>query len=80
MSHDCKRIALVGTDRYRCQAHEDGFHCYAAHWPACPAPFCKLPPGHRGLHDIPSGDVEYTDTEPVTPRAVAARGSAGEVP
>lgn len=58
---DCTRTAIVGTDRYQCRSHEDGVHHFAMHWPACPAPFCKLPPDHRGLHDIPFGKAEYVN-------------------
>jgi hypothetical protein len=54
----CALVAMVGTDRYPCRSHEGGAHHFAAHWPACPAPFCRTPPGHRSLHDIPSGKAE----------------------
>jgi hypothetical protein len=53
--HTCNGVAVVGDDRFPCRFHEDGWHHFAAHWPACPAPYCKLPPDHRGLHDIPPG-------------------------
>jgi hypothetical protein len=57
----CSVVATVGADRYPCRSHEGGVHHFAAHWPACPAPFCKQPPDHRGLHDIPSGKAEYVN-------------------
>lgn len=57
----CAHVAIVGTTRYLCWSHEGGVHHFAAHWPACPAPFCKLPPDHRGLHDIPFGKAEYVN-------------------
>ena len=59
MSGTCPMVAIVGADKFPCRSHEGGKHHYAAHWPACPAPFCKLPPEHRSLHDIPSGDARY---------------------
>jgi hypothetical protein len=58
----CPVMAEAGTNRYPCRSHEGGVHHFAAHWPACPAPFCKLPPDHRGLHDIPPGSAEVVDT------------------
>jgi hypothetical protein len=61
----CLRAAVVvDGDRkvwYPCRSHEGGAHHFAAHWPACPAPFCRLPPEEGHLHDIPSGVVEYHD-------------------
>jgi hypothetical protein len=55
----CGLVALVGDDLYPCHGgHKTGDHIFAARLPACPAPFCKLPPGHRDLHDIPSGQAE----------------------
>jgi hypothetical protein len=66
--HDCLRAAVVvDGDRkvwYPCRSHEGGVHHFAAHWPACPAPFCRLPYSHceaGTMHDIPSGVVEYHD-------------------
>jgi hypothetical protein len=55
--HTCLVVAVIGTDRYPCLSHEGGIpaHHFAVHWPPCEAPWCRLPPGHRGLHDIPSG-------------------------
>jgi hypothetical protein len=66
--HDCLRAAVVAyQDRrtwFPCRSHDGGVHHYAAHWPACPAPFCKLPYSHYEagtMHDIPCGTVEYHD-------------------
>jgi hypothetical protein len=66
--HDCLRAAVVvDGDRkvwYPCRSHEGDVHHYAAHWPACPAPFCRLPYSHYPegtMHDIPPGKVEYHD-------------------
>jgi hypothetical protein len=61
--HSCTRVAIVGGIRYPCRSHEGDVHHFAAHWPACPAPFCRLEPGHRGLHDIPFGKAEYADAQ-----------------
>jgi hypothetical protein len=39
-------------------------HHFAAWWPACPAPWCRLPRSHYlegTMHDIPGGTVEYHD-------------------
>jgi hypothetical protein len=58
---DCSVVAMVGDDRYPCRSHKGRVHHFAAHWPACPAGYCKLPPGHRGLHDIPSGRARIAD-------------------
>jgi hypothetical protein len=58
--HTCAKVATVGKDRYPRRSHEGGVHHFAAHWPACPAPFCKLPPDHRSLHDVPSGHAVVT--------------------
>lgn len=67
-AHDCPRAAVVvdGDRRvwYPCRSHEGGVHRFAAHWPACPAPFCRLPYSHHlegTMHDIPGGAVEYHD-------------------
>lgn len=57
MADGCALVAVVGDDLYPCRSHEGYDHHFAAHWPACPAPFCKLPPGHRELHDIPFGEA-----------------------
>jgi hypothetical protein len=54
---------------FPCRSHEGStperaIHHYAAHWPACPAPWCRLPYSHfleGTMHDIPSGTVEYHD-------------------
>lgn len=58
--HDCPVVARINGDYFPCQSHEGGIpaHHFAAHWPPCEAPFCKLPPGHRELHDIPSGRAQ----------------------
>jgi hypothetical protein len=61
---DCTRIAVVGDTAYQCRSHEDDVHHFAVHWPACPAPWCRLKPGHRTLHDIPSGKPEFKDAPP----------------
>lgn len=58
----CPVVAIVGVTVYPCRSHEGGQHHFAAHWPACPAPFCRLPPDHRGLHDVPAGHAEEVDT------------------
>ena len=57
----CSLVAFVGENRYPCRSHDDGKHHFAAHWPACPAPFCRLEAGHRGLHDVPSGAAEIRE-------------------
>jgi hypothetical protein len=56
----CLVVAEIGDDLYPCQSHEGGIpaHHFAMHWPPCEAPWCKLPPGHRELHDIPSGEAK----------------------
>ena len=55
----CTCVAVVtGGHRYPCRSHEGGKHHFAAYWPACPAPFCRLEPGHCGLHDISSGEAK----------------------
>jgi hypothetical protein len=65
--HDgCVHAAALATPKgdliwYPCRSHDGGVHHFAACWPACPAPWCRLPNGHRGLHDIPSGTVEIHD-------------------
>jgi len=61
--HTCNVAAVVGSDVFRCRSHEDSAHHFAAHWPMCPAPFCKLPPDHEGLHDIPAGKAVVVTTE-----------------
>jgi hypothetical protein len=61
-AHDCAVTAEVGGTGYQCREHRDdaghAYHVFAAHWPACPAPWCRLEPGHRDLHDIPFGTPE----------------------
>ncbi len=66
--HDCLRAAVVVWRGrrvwYPCRSHDGGVHHYAACWPACPAPFCRLPYSHYEagtMHDIPAGTVEYHD-------------------
>lgn len=60
---DCPFAAVVGESVYPCRSDEGGRHHFAAHWPACPAPFCRLPAQHReGLHDIPGGRAEVVNT------------------
>lgn len=59
--HDCPFAAIVAGHAYPCRRHEDGQHRFAAHWPACPAPYCRARPGHRELHDIPPGQPEIAD-------------------
>lgn len=63
---DCPVYAVVGTDRYPCRSHEGGIpsHHFAAHWPPCEAPWCKLPPDHREPHDIPFGRVQIVAPVP----------------
>lgn len=63
MADGCALVAVVGDDLYPCRSHEGYDHHFAAHWPACPAPFCKLAPGHRELHDIPSGQAAVTSVQ-----------------
>jgi hypothetical protein len=64
-AHDCLRAAVVvdGDHRvwYPCRSHEGDRHHFAAHWPACPAAWCRLPPELGHLHDIPGGTAEYHD-------------------
>lgn len=67
-AHSCLHAAVVvDGDRkawYPCRSHEGGKHNFAAHWPACPAPWCRLPYSHYKagtMHDIPSGTAEYHD-------------------
>lgn len=74
--HDCLHAAVVvdGDRRvwFPCRSHEGGFHHYAAHWPKCVAPWCRLPYSHYlegTMHDIPSGTVEYHDTIGAVDRA-----------
>jgi hypothetical protein len=60
VAHDCQVTAELGGATYPCQEHRDGKHVFAAHWPKCPAPWCRLPPGHRSLHDVPAGTPKIT--------------------
>jgi hypothetical protein len=72
-AHACLHAAVVvNGDRcvwYRCRSHDDGKHHFAAHWPACPAPWCRLPYSHYlegTMHDVPGGTVEVHDSIGVT--------------
>jgi hypothetical protein len=58
---------------YPCRSHAGDVHHFAMLWPACEAPFCLLPPGHRELHDIPSGRAEYMDASAAPAQCQAAR-------
>lgn len=65
-AHGCLHAAVVADgDRrvwYPCRSHEGGVHRFAAHWPPCPAPWCRLPAAHAEagtMHDVPGGTVEY---------------------
>lgn len=67
-AHGCLHAAVVidGDRRvwFPCRSHEGGVHNFAAHWPKCPAPFCRLPYSHYEagtMHDIPGGKAEYHD-------------------
>lgn len=67
-AHACLHAAVVvyGDRRvwFPCRSHDDGKHHFAAHWPACPAPWCRLPYSHYlegTMHDVPSGTVEVHD-------------------
>jgi hypothetical protein len=68
-AHGCLHAAVLVTPRgeriwYPCRSHDGGVHHFAAHWPACPAPWCRLPAAHAAegtMHDIPPGTVEYHD-------------------
>jgi hypothetical protein len=70
---DCLVVAIVGDSNYPCRSHEDGKHHFAVYWPACPAPFCRSQPGHRGLHDVPAGRAVILDLATVN---LEARGCA----
>lgn len=63
--HDCEFTAILGGLAYPCWNHDDGQHHFAARWPACPAPYCRLAPGHRTLHDIPPGRPVISDRRAV---------------
>ena len=72
-AHGCLHAAVVVSGNRRvwfpCRSHDGGRHNYAACWPKCPAPFCRLPYSHylKGtMHDIPSGTAEYHDATGVT--------------
>ena len=71
----CTLIATVGKTTYPCRDHAGGHHHFAADLPdPCAAPFCRLPGGHFGLHDIPSGRATYAYA------VVAGRGAADPDP
>jgi hypothetical protein len=60
----CTRVATVGGTNYVCRSHEGGVHHFATTLlDPCPAPFCRLPAGHRSLHDVPFGKPAYSDAE-----------------
>jgi len=63
--HGCLHAAVVTWEGrrtwYPCRSHEGGVHRFLARLDACPAPWCRLPAGHRELHDIPCGTVEIHD-------------------
>ena len=63
--HGCLHAAVIVYKGqrvwYPCRSHEGGVHRFLARLDACPAPWCRLPKGHRELHDIPPGMVEYHD-------------------
>lgn len=72
----CLRAAVVvdGGRRvwYPCRSHAGGFHHYAAWWPKCVAPWCRLPYSHYidgTMHDIPPGTVVL-----VGPNEAVSRG------
>lgn len=68
-AHGCLHAAVVvapGGERvwYPCRSHDGGVHHFAARWPDCQAPWCRLPASHAAegtIHDIPFGTVEYHD-------------------
>lgn len=76
-AHGCLCAAVVVTpsgDRiwYPCRSHKDGMHHFAAHWPKCPAPWCRLPYSHYlegSMHDIPPGTTVI-----VEPNEAISRG------
>ena len=75
-AHACLHAAVVvdGDRRvwYPCRSHEDGKHHFAARWPACPAPWCRLPASHATegtMHDIPGGTAVLVGPNEVIPRA-----------
>ena len=71
----CTRIAVVGKTTYPCHHHEAECHVFAADLPdPCPAPYCRLPSGHRTLHDIPAGRATFADA------VVAGRGAPDGTP
>ena len=60
----CTYVALLAGERFPCHSHEGGLHHFAAAIPdPCMAPFCRLPAGHRTLHDIPSGRAEIVEAD-----------------
>jgi hypothetical protein len=68
-AHGCLHAAVVVDSKgnrvwYPCRSHDGDMHNFAAHWPKCPAPWCRLPYSHylKGtMHDIPGGRAEYHD-------------------
>ena len=76
--HEECLFAAVVTDSngnrvwYPCRSDEGGEHHFAAWWPACPAPWCRLPARHAldgTMHLIPGGRVEVHDSIGVVDRA-----------
>lgn len=75
--HGCLHAAVVvtpGGERvwYPCRSDEGGKHHFAAHWPACPAPWCRLPYSHYldgTMHEIPPGTAAL-----VGPNEAVSRG------
>lgn len=63
--HGCLHAAVIVFKGRRtwfpCRSHKGGVHRFLARLDACSAPWCRLPAGHRELHDIPSGTVEIHD-------------------
>lgn len=63
--HGCLHAAVIAYKGrrvwYPCRSHEGGVHRFLARLDPCPAPWCRLPAGHRELHDIPPGTVEIHD-------------------
>jgi len=67
-AHECLHAAVVVWRGrkvwFPCRSHDGGVHHFAATWPPCPAPWCRLPYSHYlegTMHDIPSGTVEIHD-------------------
>ncbi|HEY6493277.1 MAG TPA: hypothetical protein VIZ43_08395 [Trebonia sp.] len=54
----CNHVAFLGGILYSCTGHEDGSHHFGNG--DCEAAWCRLPAGHRSLHDIPPGKPEFS--------------------